>query len=109
MALNPDYDYVLAGLVIFVFALLFVILFTKRCLTRRRAAKEGRDPGGFAMEPWGPDPARSRYEHNVTTSAGEPHGVAPELTTMDARSYASYQGRNRKMELGPQQTTQEYI
>ncbi|KAK6085026.1 hypothetical protein SCUP234_03209 [Seiridium cupressi] len=119
-AQSPQYNWVLAGLVIFIFPVMALILFTKKFVQKRwkkTKAAPGEEQGGYDMEPWRQPEAQAGYGQNTTVTAGQnnhPQHTAP-IVVMgqpDMRSYPSYPGSgggNKSGNLGPQQEVREYV
>ncbi|KAH8671427.1 hypothetical protein BX600DRAFT_459035 [Xylariales sp. PMI_506] len=109
-ALSPQYNWILAGLVIFIFPAVAVIVITKNFFMKRlNRDKEGdASQGGYDMEPWRqPEATQPQYEHRTTVTAG-PNG--PTTVLSDTRSYANYHnGSDKRADMGPQHAVQEYV
>ncbi|KAK9801578.1 hypothetical protein SCARD494_00630 [Seiridium cardinale] len=119
-AQSPQYNWVIAGLVIFIFPVMALILFTKKFIQKRwkkTKAAPGEEQGGYDMEPWRQPEAQAGYGQNITVTAGQnnhPQHTAP-IVVMgqpDMRSYPGYPGSgggNKSGNLGPQQEVREYV
>lgn len=113
LAGSPQYNYVLAGLVLFVFPVMVLILLTKKFVQKRwkkTQAGAGDQQGGYKMEPWRqtePQPG-NRPDITVTTSQNEhAHLVNAQP---DMKSYPHYQqDKAMRGELGPQQVARDYV
>ncbi|KAF7534680.1 hypothetical protein G7054_g5991 [Neopestalotiopsis clavispora] len=125
-AQSPQYNWVLAGLVIFLFPAMALILFTKRCLSKRwkqTKAEPGQDgqTGGYNMEPWQPGTQQTTTTTTVNgppppgpyglSQHGAPAGLQQQQQQPDMRSFANYGYQSsstyKRPELGSQQEARE--
>ncbi|KAI0007435.1 putative iron reductase domain protein [Xylariaceae sp. FL0662B] len=114
LAQSPHYNYVLAGLVLFVFPGMAIIFFTKRCIQKRwKKSKEASDePNGYRMEPWRQPNVRPGYGPTITITAPSQKSPTIQSGRVPAMgSYAPYQSSQggRGADLGPQQNVKEYV
>lgn len=110
LALNPHYNYILVGLVIFIFPAIFLILLTKRLIQRRRNANQGSEQYGYNLEPWRqPEAPPPTYQQSSAGPMSNGPGAAMPPQP-DMRYYANYQtGAQKGAGLGPQHSTQDYV
>ncbi|OTB01476.1 putative iron reductase domain protein [Hypoxylon sp. CI-4A] len=112
LAQSSEYNYVLAGLTLFVFPSMAFILIAKKFIQKRwNKSKESKDePTGYNLEPWQRSNAQDGHGFNasVPANAQMPPGQNASIPSMS--SYAPYQGNGRNLTgLGTQQNTQEYV
>ncbi|KAI1389421.1 putative iron reductase domain protein [Hypoxylon trugodes] len=102
LAQSSQFNYVLAGLVLFIFPGMLLILVVKRFL-QKRWEKRKNQPNGYDLEPW------------LQTNNQAGNGSAQEIPGQNASipgmaSYAPYQANGMKtVDLGPPQNTREYV
>ncbi|KAI2624861.1 putative iron reductase domain protein [Hypoxylon sp. NC1633] len=105
LALSSQYNYVLTGLVLFIFPGMILVMLMKRFIQRRWNQRKGAaaEPNGYNMEPW--QQSQSQATYNATAPAGQ-NASMPGMS-----SYAPpYQPQGVKAaELGPKQNTREYV
>ncbi|KAH7026047.1 uncharacterized protein B0I36DRAFT_329768 [Microdochium trichocladiopsis] len=126
------YNYILAGLVLFIFPLLAVILVLKKCVQKRMGSssssdnnKPGEDGdnanggGGYEMEPWRNLHQQQQQQPAPAYSAGAGNGfggvgsyAAPPPTYQHQHQNPHphpLQGNVTGGGMGPQQSTREYV
>ncbi|ETS81642.1 hypothetical protein PFICI_06644 [Pestalotiopsis fici W106-1] len=123
-AQSPQYNWVLAGLVIFLFPAMALILFTKRCISKRwnqTKAEPGQDGqgGGYNMEPWRPETQTATDGQQNAAPPPGPYGLSQHGAPVglqqqqqpDMRSYANYSYQSssayKRPDLGSQQEARE--
>ncbi|KAL7623436.1 hypothetical protein AAE478_007118 [Parahypoxylon ruwenzoriense] len=112
LAQASQYNYVLAGLILFLFPAMILILVTKKFIQKRwnKNKEASSEPSGYNMEPWRQPEAQAGYGNSSAASAGAqaPPGQNASLPSMS--SYAPYQTQGaRTGDLGIQQNAREYV
>lgn len=92
LARKPSYNYVLLGLVLFVFPVILLILLTKKLLKKRRADKQEAE-AGYKLEPW----------HQAAAGQQQSGPTVPTVATHATGPYPP------RADLGPQQNAREYV
>ncbi|KAI1344675.1 hypothetical protein F5Y15DRAFT_363086 [Xylariaceae sp. FL0016] len=101
LALSPGYDYVLAGLVLFIAPAIVLLLITKKFIQKWWAKSKEERPNGYDMEPW---------QHGEGQAQGQSVGARGVTIAESGQGPApTYQPGHRKMDLGPQQSVREYV
>ncbi|KAI0133911.1 integral membrane protein [Xylariales sp. AK1849] len=111
-ALSPTRNWILAGLVIFIFPILGVILLSKNLIKKRwnRSKEAAGEQGGYDMEPWRQVEGQPGYEHRTTVTAGTNEPASPTSTQQDMRSYANYHSSSdRRADLGTRHAAHECV
>lgn len=122
LAQSPQYNYVLAGLVVFLFPVMILILFTKRFISKRWSRQQAKDggqgQGGYNMEPWQPASthASAQQPQNMAQAPdqyglgqhGAPVGLQHQQQPGANFSYQSSSAYKRP-DLGAQQQVREYV
>ncbi|KAK6951442.1 hypothetical protein Daesc_007977 [Daldinia eschscholtzii] len=105
LAQASQYNYVLAGLILFLFPVMMLILITKKFI-QKRWNKSKNEPTGYNMEPWNQQNGQAG-QGNSTANPQQPLGQNVSIPAMS--SYVPYHAQGRKADLGPRQNTQEYV
>ncbi|KAI5859766.1 putative iron reductase domain protein [Durotheca rogersii] len=98
LAQASQYSYVLAGLILFVFPALILVLVTKKFIQKRWSRSKGSpsEAAGYAMEPWQP-PAGAQG------LPGQNASLPP------SSSYRPHHTPAARPDLSPQQNAREYV
>ncbi|OTB14991.1 putative iron reductase domain protein [Daldinia sp. EC12] len=105
LAQASQYNYVLAGLILFLFPIMMLILITKMFI-QKRWNKSKNEPTGYNMEPWNQQNGQAGQGNGVANPQ-QPLGQNVGIPAMS--TYVPYHAQARKADLGPQQNTQEYV
>ncbi|KAI1868841.1 hypothetical protein JX265_006820 [Neoarthrinium moseri] len=111
LAQSPQYYWILAGLVIFIFPVIALILLTKKLICKRwdRSKAAAGEQGGFDLEPWRQTEAQRGHGQQTAAPAGD-YAPTQAAAQPDMRSYAHYQGsRDQRADLGSQPLPREYV
>ncbi|KAH8202957.1 hypothetical protein TruAng_002903 [Truncatella angustata] len=111
-AQSPQYNYILAGLVIFFFPVFALILITKKFIQKRRnknKAASGEEGGGYNLEPWRAPEGQAGFGQNATVTAAPNEHAVPMPAQPDMATFANYQNNGNKRDIGPQQSVREYV
>ncbi|ORY65457.1 uncharacterized protein BCR38DRAFT_368758 [Pseudomassariella vexata] len=114
-AQNSKRNYILAGLVIFIFPVVAILILTKSFIRKRWArTKEettGGQGGGYNMEPWRQTEEQTGMGHRAAVTAQHQNEPPPSnIGLSDMRSYSNYQSsQGRRVDLGPPQSAREYV
>lgn len=106
--MDPARNLILAGLVVFVFPALVVILVTKKLIVKFfRGIKSEDEPAnnqnGYDMEPW----RQNETEHRATATGGQNDTAPPPAANPDMSSYAKYYAQHT--DLGPEHSARQYV
>ncbi|KAI1372909.1 putative iron reductase domain protein [Hypoxylon crocopeplum] len=73
LALSPQYNYVLAGLVLFIFPAMILIFITKKFIQKRwnKSKEASPEPNGYNMEPWQQSEAQAGYNAGAQVPPGQ--------------------------------------
>ncbi|KAH9885162.1 hypothetical protein F4778DRAFT_761342 [Xylariomycetidae sp. FL2044] len=97
LALAPSYNYVLAGLVLFIFPGVALLIMTKRFISKwwKNNKETPDEPNGYNMEAW--------------RGGGEAQQMQGQPPAQPGVAYAGYGRQVPAADLGPQQNTREYV
>ncbi|KAI1657188.1 putative iron reductase domain protein [Daldinia decipiens] len=105
LAQASQYNYVLAGLILFLFPAMILILVTKKFI-QKRWNKSKNEPTGYNMEPWNQQNGQAG-QGNGAANTQQPMGQNASIPSMS--TYAPHHAQGMKADLGPQQNTREYV
>ncbi|KAI1467796.1 putative iron reductase domain protein [Daldinia caldariorum] len=101
LAQASQYNYVLAGLVLFLFPAMMLVLVTKKFI-QKRWNKSKNEPAGYNLEPWNQPNGQAGQGNNPQQPMGQNVSIPAASTYMPYHAQA-------KGGLGPQQNTREYV
>jgi hypothetical protein len=108
LALNRNYNYILAGLVIVVFPTCFFVLFFRGWMSRRRARARANPSTGYDAEPWRQaDPNAQRGNGYDVPPAYDASQQNVGLADLNAAGRKERSG-GRRNDLGPPVVAREF-
>ncbi|KAI0108240.1 putative iron reductase domain protein [Daldinia grandis] len=102
LAQASQYNYVLAGLVLFLFPAMILVLVMKKYI-QKRWSKSKNEPAGYNMEPWNQQSDQAG-QGNGAANTQQQNASIPSMST-----YTPYHAQGMKAGLEPQQNTREYV